>query len=201
MRDTVSGSVRVIDGDTFDVGGTRVRLHAVDAPEMDQTCKAVQGATWDCGVWITKVVRDRFAGQIATCTSRDTDRYGRTVATCVVGGQDVGAWLVDQGMAFAYVKYGSDYVAQERVAARANRGLHATQIQAPEDHRRAKRKAAAAPSGECQIKGNISARGTRIYHISGQQFYQQTRISIRKGERWFCSQAAAQAAGWRAARR
>ena len=33
----VTGTVRVIDADTIDVGATRVRLHAIDAPEQDQT--------------------------------------------------------------------------------------------------------------------------------------------------------------------
>ena len=36
---TVSGVVRVIDGDTFDLGGTRIRLHGIDALEASQTCE------------------------------------------------------------------------------------------------------------------------------------------------------------------
>ncbi|MDO5286853.1 MAG: hypothetical protein Q4G45_08555 [Actinomycetia bacterium] len=55
-------------------------------------------------------------------------------------------------------------------------------------------------SGSCQIKGNISAKGERIYHVPGQRSYNQTKISPAKGERWFCSEAQAQAAGWRRAK-
>jgi hypothetical protein len=52
----------------------------------------------------------------------------------------------------------------------------------------------------CNIKGNISYNaGQRIYHVPGQHFYAKTRISYTKGERWFCSEADAQAAGWRRA--
>ncbi|ANT54355.1 MULTISPECIES: hypothetical protein [Mesorhizobium] len=57
-------------------------------------------------------------------------------------------------------------------------------------------------SGSCDIKGNISVNtGERIYHIPGQEHYWETKISPRYGERWFCSEAEAVAAGWRKARR
>jgi hypothetical protein len=52
----------------------------------------------------------------------------------------------------------------------------------------------------CEVKGNISINtGERIYHVPGQEFYSPTRISWLKGERWFCSEEAARAAGWRKA--
>jgi hypothetical protein len=54
----------------------------------------------------------------------------------------------------------------------------------------------------CNIKGNISVNtGERIYHVPGQKFYSETIISSGKGERWFCSEDEARAAGWRKARR
>ncbi|MBU4530183.1 MAG: hypothetical protein KUA43_06290 [Hoeflea sp.] len=58
-------------------------------------------------------------------------------------------------------------------------------------------------SGEpCLIKGNISINsGARIYHVPGQHFYNQTKIRPEFGERWFCTEAEARAAGWRKARR
>jgi hypothetical protein len=52
----------------------------------------------------------------------------------------------------------------------------------------------------CNIKGNISASGERIFHVPGQRYYQATRISAARGERWFCSEAEARNAGWRRAR-
>ncbi len=62
--------------------------------------------------------------------------------------------------------------------------------------------AAALPGGACDIKGNISIdTGERIYHVPGQKFYSQTRISKDYGERWFCSEADARRAGWRKSKR
>lgn len=53
----------------------------------------------------------------------------------------------------------------------------------------------------CNIKGNISIdTGERIYHVPGQAGYSATRISLQYGERWFCSEAEARAAGWRRSR-
>ncbi|ODT69056.1 MAG: nuclease [Pelagibacterium sp. SCN 63-23] len=54
-----------------------------------------------------------------------------------------------------------------------------------------------AQSGECRIKGNVSTKGERIYHVPGQKYYDDTRIQSSHGERWFCSEAEARAAGWR----
>jgi hypothetical protein len=49
----------------------------------------------------------------------------------------------------------------------------------------------------CNIKGNVSTRGEKIYHVPGQRYYNETRISASHGERWFCSEEEARAAGWR----
>lgn len=197
----LSGSIRVIDGDTFEIAGVKVRLHAIDAPENDQTCQSKKGVDWACGGWITKVVTDRYSGVTAHCEAVDTDRYGRTVARCMALGEDVGAWLVREGMAFAYVQYGADYVALEREAAAVDRGLHAARLQSPSEYRKTRAKGRTPPDETCTIKGNISRDGQHIYHEVGQMFYERTGVNAAKGERWFCSATAAQAAGWRAARR
>ncbi|MFO1505537.1 MAG: hypothetical protein U1F23_00425 [Lysobacterales bacterium] len=52
-------------------------------------------------------------------------------------------------------------------------------------------------SRACRIKGNVSVDGQRIYHVPGSTFYAETRIDVLRGERWFCTEAEAQAAGWR----
>ena len=55
--------------------------------------------------------------------------------------------------------------------------------------------------GACTIKGNISSTAERIYHVRGGQYYGATKVNLAKGERWFCTEAEARAAGWRRSRR
>ena len=54
--------------------------------------------------------------------------------------------------------------------------------------------------GVCAIKGNISSSGERIYHVPGQLYYYATKISVGKGERWFCTEQEAIRSGWRKAK-
>lgn len=197
------GMARVIDGDTLEIAGTTVRLHGIDAPEADQTCDG-DGRPWPCGEWAGDELRRMIGGDTVECARIDTDRYGRTVARCTVGRHDLGGVLVEAGAAFAYRRYSLDYVAQERAAQSARRGLwdHGGAGTAqPALWRGTVRHVAAQPEpGNCAIKGNVSANG-RIYHLPGQRDYERTRINVERGERWFCSEAEAQAAGWRPAQR
>ncbi len=196
----ISGHVRVIDGDTIDVGDLRIRLHAIDAPEMDQTCETEHGIAFGCGAWVAAQIRERFEGAHATCTARDVDRYDRIVATCEVSGADMGEAIVAQGWAFAFRRYGMDYDLTEKAAFVNGQGLHGLRVQSPAAFRAMRVKGRVPVDPDCVIKGNISNNG-RIFHVPGQQFYDRTGINERRGERWFCSTAEAQNAGWRAARR
>lgn len=203
----ITGPLRVVDGDTFAVGDIKIRLHGIDALEQDQKCGGKGSYLWPCGAWVTGEVRARYEGRWARCVKLDLDRYGRTVARCSVGGYDLGAALVESGLAFAYPKYSKAYVPHERRAARRRAGLHATGLSSPQAFRKMKRNVrnarimALAPDG-CVIKGNISYNGgQRIYHMPGQTWYGQTQISAPRGERWFCTEAEARAAGWRRAKR
>lgn len=194
----VTGKIRVIDADTIDVAGTRVRLHAIDAPEMDQNCHTKDGVAFACGAWASTQVRNRFEGKLARCTPRDVDQYGRIVAQCQVSGADMGEVIVSEGWAFAFRHYGMEYDLTEKAAFVAGRGLHGAQVQSPAEFRAAKTQSSVQVDGNCRIKGNISKSG-RIFHVPGQEFYKKTRINTARGERWFCSAAEARAAGWRAA--
>ena len=59
---------------------------------------------------------------------------------------------------------------------------------------------ASGSSASCDIKGNISMSGEKIYHVPGQKYYDATVIDESYGERWFCTEEEARAAGWRKAR-
>ncbi|PNY81307.1 thermonuclease family protein [Deinococcus koreensis] len=141
----VSGPATAIDGDTLDIRGTRVRLFGIDAPEHDQTCRRA-GKTYACGQEALGALRGLLAEQAVRCTPRATDRYGRTVAVCAAGGQDVNGWMVARGYALAYRDYSTDYVAQENAARKARRGLHAGTYVNPADFRRGGAAPAAPPA-------------------------------------------------------
>ena len=200
------GPVRVIDADTWDVGGERVRLFGIDAPEVAQSCRDGAGKPWACGVWTAAQVRERYENRVVACERLDTDRYGRTVARCFDDGADVARDMVARGLAFAYRRYSQDYVLDEKAAVIKAVGLHSGTVQAPAEYRaeyRAELRQAGLGSanGACRIKGNISSSGERIFHLPEQRYYDRTRISRQKGERWFCSESAALASGWRRALR
>ncbi len=85
----------------------------------------------------------------------------------------------------------------------SRRGLWASEFVPPWEWRQGKRLGGAepegSPPGHCLIKGSISREGERIYHLPGGRWYDQTKIELAKGERWFCSEAEARAAEWRRA--
>lgn len=201
----VAGRMDIVDGDTARVAGRTIRFFGIDAPEADQTCETADGSIWACGQWVSERTRARFQGKPARCVEVDRDRYGRIVARCDVGGKDVGRWLVQEGLAFAYRKYSMDYDLDEKRAAITDKGLHGSLVQDPAAFRAARARGPStgrvAPDAGCAIKGNISSKGVRIYHVRGQQHYERTSINTKKGERWFCSDAEARAAGWRKAKR
>ena len=98
-----STPARVIDGDTIDISGQRIRLHGIDTPEAKQTCQR-EGVTWLCGAEATKTLKELIGSSDVSCTERDRDRYGRIVAVCQANGVDLNAAMVLSGMALAYRK-------------------------------------------------------------------------------------------------
>jgi len=198
----ITGQASVIDGDTIEIHGTRVRLHGIDAPESDQLC-IVQEREVRCGQQAATALFERIGRGTVSCEPKDRDRYGRIVAVCRVRGEDLNASMVTDGWAMAYREYSPDYIPQEEVASAAKVGIWAGLFVAPWDWRRGERITGEVlrKEGGCVIKGNISSKGERIYHVPGGEFYERTQISTGTGERWFCSEAEAQAAGWRRSKR
>jgi endonuclease YncB( thermonuclease family) len=197
---------RVTDGDTFTLAGETVRLWGVDAPEGRQVCHDARGQPYRCG----DVARDQLikliGGRPVDCRERDRDPYGRLVGQCRVGGVDLGAAMVRAGWAVDFKSFSRGaYTAAEAGAKAARRGLWAGQFEPPSDWRAEDRAATArpvpSPPGRCVIKGNINAKGRRIFHQPGQQDYAATSIDTARGERWFCSATEALAAGWSPAQR
>jgi endonuclease YncB( thermonuclease family) len=214
--ETISGPVRVVDGDSLHVGDTEVRLFGVDAFEGRQVCVR-DGNSWRCGEAAANELRKLTTGRAITCSKRDTDSYGRTVAVCRDGTVDLAAELARAGLALAYRQFSDDYADEESEAKAARRGAWAGDFTPPWDARRAGDTQPRQPqSGNgvgdgdgdalsgCRgtgIKGNISKpSGELIYHVRGSSSYDETRIDEADGERWFCTEDDARRAGWRARR-
>lgn len=136
--ESIRGKASVIDGDTIEIHGERIRLHAIDSPEGRQSCTR-GGATWRCGTQAARALDGFIDGATVYCTARDVDRYGRIVATCRAHKVDIGDWMVRNGWALAYRQYGNDYVAAEQVARSAGVGVWSGEVVPPWEWRKAQR--------------------------------------------------------------
>lgn len=215
-KTALTGRAAVIDGDTIEIHGERIRFNGVDAPESSQTCIDGAGKPYRCGTKSAAALDELLKESSPTrCEFVERDRYGRFVGDCYrADGFSVQELLVRSGWAMDWPRYSKGaYAALQDAAKKERVGIWAGEFQPPWEWRAAaktKQKAPAAivplldtsqGAGSCEIKGNISSQGERIYHLPGQEHYARTKISTGKGERWFCSEAEARAAGWRPARR
>src|SRR5579885_2180311 len=117
----IFGVASVIDGDTIEIHGERIRLFGIDAPESRQECRHPDGSSWRCGQQAALALQDYIGRRLLTCEQRDVDPYHRTVAQCRVADDDISAWLVASGWAVAFTRYSHDYVEQEQQARAARR--------------------------------------------------------------------------------
>src|SRR6476661_9535832 len=85
LADDFVGQASVVDGDTLEIHGTRIRLWGVDAPESSQLCRGEDSLQYRCGAKAANDL-DAFIARRPSCLPISLDRYGRTVATCSVGG-------------------------------------------------------------------------------------------------------------------
>ncbi len=195
----VAGTATVIDGDTLEIAGEKIRLEGIDAPESAQTCGRAKGGTWACGQDAADALATLVARRRVTCRSKGFDKYDRMIGVCSVDGTEINAEMIRRGLAWAFVKYSTTYVALEQEARGAKVGIWQGQSEAPWIYRENRWKVAEqrAPDG-CAIKGNITQNG-HIYHLPWSPWYHRVKVDPAQGERWFCSEAEAQKAGWRSA--
>lgn len=139
LAEEIAGQASVIDGDTIEITGTRIRLHGIDAPESRQTCRDGAGREYRCGQRAAFALADRIGRSTVFCRQTDTDRYRRIVAVCRVKGADMNQWMVRQGWAIAYRQYGLDYVPDEEAAERAHAGMWAGSFVPPSQWRKGQR--------------------------------------------------------------
>ena len=120
---SLTGNAKVIDGDTIVVAGQLVRLHGIDAPELDQTFQW-RGQQIVCGTMSLAALEALIAGVKVRCEVVERDRHGRIVAKVFSpNGVDISRRLVSAGWAMAYRRYSKDYVDAENEARKAKRGM------------------------------------------------------------------------------
>jgi endonuclease YncB( thermonuclease family) len=116
---SATAQTSVTDGDTIRLNGIAWRLYGIDAPESAQWC-----GDYPAGARAARTLEQLVAGAAVACELRDRDRYGRSVGICRAGNRDLGANMVRLGMAWAFVRYSSDYVSQEEKAKGERLGVH-----------------------------------------------------------------------------
>ena len=217
--ETLVGRAQAVDGDTLIINETKIRLNGIDAPETGQFCLNAFDQLYPCGLLARDHLNKRIGRSIIVCESEGKDRYGRFLSTCYRGHENLNAWLVQEGLALAYVRYSSRYKSAEETAKVKQRGFWNGAFIAPWDWRSRRFEttllgthAAKAPvsmlssmglqpqmNRDCLIKGNINRKGDRIYFVSTHKAYGKINMGKGLGERWFCSEKEAEAAGWQKA--
>jgi len=132
----LTGQASVIDGDTLEIHGTRVRLWGIDAPESTQLCPGADSNLYRCGAKAANELDAFIAQRPVSCKPVSQDQYGRMVATCSVGDTDLGEWLVRSGLALDWPHYSrGHYDAAQYAADRAGRGIWAGSYVEPWSYR------------------------------------------------------------------
>ncbi len=195
--------IRVIDGDTIEIeGGERVRYIGIDTPETIDPRKPVQ-----CfGVEASNKNKELVEGKMARLGKDITDRdiYNRLLRYVWVDDIFVNLELVKQGFAYSYsyppdIKYQDQFVKAQQEAREAKQGLWNSCPAVVPAQVETSAVSEKNSDSSCFIKGNISSSGEKIYHMPGCGSYEKTKVDEARGEKWFCSESEALAAGWRKA--
>ncbi len=197
---------KVVDGDTIEIStGERVRYIGMDTPETVDPRKSVQCFGKEASNKNKELVEGKEVRLVKDIS--DKDKYGRLLRYVYVGDTFINLELVKQGYASSYsyppdIKYQSQILQAQKDAQVAKLGLWSacdgTQAVATTTVVVPQATTQTQGSNGCDIKGNISSGG-KIYHLPGCGSYDKTVIDESAGEKWFCTEAEAVAAGWRKA--
>ncbi len=193
----VKGRARVIDGGHLRVAKQQLRLDNIEALMPAQTCTNRRGRSWRCG----RKAKDRLGlivnRRTLTCTISGKDDDGINRAICFSKDGDVAAALVANGYAFAHLGAFASHRDEENQARKEKRGIWQGSAERPSDYRMASWDKAVkkAPDG-CPIKGRV-VRRKRFYALPWDRGYARAKVSPQRGEKWFCTEQEARAAGFK----
>ena len=111
----VNGYAKVVDGDTLHIGKYKIRLHGIDAPELNQNC-LFNDKVWNCGKESKKFLINFINNKKISCKLIDKDRYKRHIAICFKDKINLNKKIVQEGWAIAYRYYSKDFVDDEKIA-------------------------------------------------------------------------------------
>jgi endonuclease YncB( thermonuclease family) len=192
----LSGRATAIAGDMLRIDGTLVHLDGIEAPASRQPCYRQNGRRWNCAAAARTGLDRIIRGRPISCTTLGQDDAGRMLARCAVGGRDIATELVRSGYVFAASSLLNSLAGEEEAARSAKAGLWQGEAIRPQEWRdltweEAKRN---APDG-CPIKGLIRA-SEKYYALPWSADYDRAKVRTERGERWFCSEDEAKAAGF-----
>ncbi|MFC5385483.1 thermonuclease family protein [Aquamicrobium segne] len=124
------GTARIVDGDSIELDGQRIRLLGIDAPEYRQNCTR-NGRQYPCGKQSRAFLLQLTQNKTVTCRGAKNDQYGRFLASCEAGGADLNRLLVAEGWAVAY----GDFEDEEKAARKGRRGMWAGEFERPRQWR------------------------------------------------------------------
>ncbi len=196
--------ISVVDGDTIevDLDGKleKVRYLMVDTPEIQANDPKPGRLAKE---YNTKMVEGKTVFLVRDTTNRDD--FGRLLRFVIVDGINVNYELVEQGFATTFIRPPDMLCSTEYTQAMLDAFQDRVGIwKSVQDNVNSSGKS--CPGGclkhitNCDIKGNISFEGDKIYHTQDSVDYNEVRITTSKGERWFCTIEEAIANGWRPAR-
>lgn len=192
----ISGRALAIAGDLMKVDGTLVRLAGIEAPVSGQPCYRANGRRWNCASAARSGLAGLVRGHNVTCTPSGQGDGGYLLAQCTVEKTNIATELVQRGYVFAVRSFFGSLNSEEDAARAAKKGIWQGKIQRPQDWRDQQWQDAtrSAPDG-CPIKGFVRA-SSKLYALPWSPDYERTKVHTEKGERWFCSEDDAKAAGF-----
>jgi endonuclease YncB( thermonuclease family) len=218
-----AANVMITTADTLVLDGSAYKLDGLDGPKTDQTCMNPDGTVWACGIEARDRVRELVGTRAVKCISAgfDSTYRSRRIGRCSVDGEDLSARIVNEGWAISFEPQAHGrFKSAETEARAAKRGLWKGCFATPRNARYTERKEAALlgsgchannpndreqlfpreramPEG-CAVKGKQALRAritghAGIYYMEGCRSYGR----LKYPDRWFCSEAEAQAEGYR----
>ncbi len=198
----IVGRAFAANGDTLRIAQQTIRLDGVEAPERDQTCARSENRLWRCGEAAHTALTRLVAGRQVRCEPSGKTPDGAVRATCTAGSTDLASTLIEGGHILAESGMMARYRSSQAKAQQAKVGLwsgSSTPERPAEWRQRVWNEARAkAPQG-CPIKGKVAGRRgdtVKTYHLPWSPTYVRLRVVSARGERWFCSEDEAKAAGF-----